>query len=386
LTESASYQTNYKPGHKPDLVRKKSLFRKKSSWIIVIVGLVAALYSGIWLIIGQIIYNHVEAQLHQLNAQGQLIGGQLVNCENLRQSGYPLRIGLGCDKLHWQDRSNSFMMRTGRVVATAPVYAPSWRSVEITAPMQLEQEGFGSIEALWQELIIDADFVTGSPRDLDMRIEDLQLQFRAANSDPVHDRTSLSADFVHFRLNIMPNTDIKAQAPAAPSLPSSLHAPLSLHAKASFDALRLLLPASDTMGQLPAISSEIDFRLDNITAPPSQIESQPDWPEMLREKSGRVEKLDVHFLSGGGVRINGDFTISSTGKVSADLSLAVRQQTSLLRSLRSFLPHQSGNLESLFFALNAMPKNEQGEPLITINIDEGRVRAGFIPLGTLPPL
>jgi len=320
---------------------------------LILIGLVGILYSGVWFVFSHLLHHYADEALQALNDSGQ----QHVICENLRKNGYPLRIALVCDRVEWQEHSQQFTLKLGEIVAGAPIYAPSWRTLTIEAPGSFTAPDFGTIDALWQHLTLNADFDKGEPQDVILAIEDLRLKLP---------ESVIQADFIRLQLKHAPGHQI--QAP--------------LYADLSFEALRLPLESGQN---LPAISGEVKISLTPEEA--AYPLAQALWPDALRGARGHVEKAALNFVSGGGVLLTGDFSFSAAGALSGKFTLTVRQATALNQNARKILaPNQAGNLESLFFALNAMPKNEKGEPTIPLQIDEGQVRAGFIPLGTLSPL
>jgi len=340
---------------------KPCLSRRMLRFIFAIMGLVILLYSGAWFVFGTMLHHYVDDELRALNG-----GQQFVTCENLHKTGYPLRIALVCDRIDWQDRANGFRATVGKVTAGAPIYAPAWRSLGVHSPGYVEWAEFGSIEAIWNHFTMSANFIANTPHDFVMMIEDLQLNWRKSKSEQEQAKAiSSKADFVRLQ-GKYPEVDVDT--------------PLDVHL--TFDKLYLPLPDTIASGPIPALDGQVEIRLNT----PLPLAHQTNWPEILRGRSGQVKKIDVLFSSGGGVRIEGDFHFSPTGEVSAELMLSLRETAALQRTLPSLFPEQSSNLASLIFALGAMPKNNAGEPVIPIRIDRGEVRAGFIPLGTLPPL
>jgi len=320
------------------------LRRKLPRTALIVTLLLGGGYSILWLSLAGLVHRRATEELQALNS-----GEQIVICENLRKSGYPLRISLVCDKVEWFIPWQGMSLRLGAAVAGAPIYAPSWRTLSLEAPGYFDWADFGSVEALWHHLALNADFVNGTPQNLILAIEDLRLNLHQTAALPEDDwpvALSAKADFIRFQL------EQTAQRQARADL--------------SFEALHLTSTANPS---LPEMTGKIKMDLS---------------PDMRR---GQVEEATIDFASGGGVMLAGDFSPSPAGRLNANLTLTIRQPTALLRTVRTILPPaQTSNLKSLFFALNAMPKNEQGELIIPLNINEGRVRAGFIPLGTLPSL
>jgi len=368
--------------HSARAVNNRGLFKKR---LLLILGLVVALYSGVWFVLAHILYVYAGQELQQLDAQGRH-----VDCENLRKMGYPLRLGLICDALNWQDETGRYLAM-GELVASAPIYAPSWRRVEINAPALLEMADFGRLEAAWQSFILTANFVDEHPVAAGLAIEDFRLEYFPKSGNRFLDKIygkkqrietqisdSIKSQSALDLTNIANIDDIQLQA-------DFIHVQLENKAEQvtialSFDTLRLpTITGYDSSDDL-TVTGEVMAAIDLPSA------DKMDFRQIMHGRTGQLEKFQLQFSSGGGVSAEGDVYIADSGVVSGQLNVHLLETSALLRTARLYFPDQIGNLESLFFLLNTMPKDAQGNPTITINIKEGQMRAGFIPLGNLPSL
>jgi len=327
---------------------------KNGSWakravLIIIVALL--LYSSLWFVLTQWLHSHTLQQVRKFAEQGQTI-----HCDNLRKTGYPLRIGLVCDQLNWQDTIQGAALTARTISGGAPLYAPSWQFVELEAPAQITLVDWGEIAALWRHLTIRTNFTTKDLNALSLSIEDLQLDLtRNQEASP---SLITAAQFIHLQIEPMPTQHIKANL--------------------SFDALRLPLFDENT----PTITGEVALQLDPLREPLLIA----DLTDLWRGRSGQMEKGGLQFSSGGGLTVKGNFHVSLNGILSGQFTINLQETAALLRTMRAYFPDQSSNLDSLFFALNALPKDDKGNPKLTLDIHDGQMRVGFIPLGTLPQL
>jgi len=317
------------------------------------ISLVVVLYSGLWLVLAYFLHDYARKELQLLSEQGQHL-----ECENLRKNGYPLRIGLTCDSLRWQDETNEYALTTGKIIAGAPLYAPSWQSVKLNAPAYFDLADLGQMEAIWHHMVLTTNFADETLRDLVVNIENLNVTLTRHQISET--ALSTEAAFLHLQIKQM-QEQVK----------------LIL----SFEALRL----PEKSGFLPTMTGEITLQLNPLSTLPvaSNLSDAPLYG-LLRGRSGRLESLHLQFSSGGGLSLEGEFHISPVGTLSGQFTAHLLETGALLRTAQTNLPIQASNLDSLFFALNAMPKDRQGNPLLTINIDQGWVRMGFISLGDLP--
>jgi len=369
--------------------RKNGSLLKKA---IFFVGLIAVLYSILWFFLTYLLHDYVGEELQHLNE-----GRAQLECENLRKSGYPLRLGLTCDRLRWRDEVNGYSLTTGGVIAGAPLYAPSWQFAELSAPLYFDAAGFGQIEVLWHSLVLTTHITDEVLQDLAVSIDNFHLTFEGNQHNiPAQERLSLGWEPV---FGTKKTGETKEQAWLSESLSETKEVKSTLVAEAdfvhlkirkdeqrlkvflSFDALRL----PDNYGDLPTTTGELVLNLERDGGV-FDIFDKGNSPlaDLLRGRSGQLEKMELHFASGGGVFVEGAFHISFSGTLSGQLNMHLFENAALLRTMRTYFPKQAHNLESLFFALNAMPKDAQGNPILTITLDEGRLRMGFIPLGVLP--
>jgi len=345
--------------------------RTRNKRMVCILGLVVAFYSGLWFVLEHMLHGVADQELQQLNEQGQR-----VNCENLRKTGYPLRVGLACDSLRWQDDSGRYDLLTGEIVVAAPLYAPSWRTLELGSPTFLDLADSTQIRALWQNLTLSADFMDEPPDAVSVTIEDLQLSLTKAGEAAPLMLEQFPKTGSHFSENALEADFVRLQFKNDAA---------GIKINLSFDALRLPGMMSHDHRQDPAMTGEMILSFDPmpISAAEADLTDVDSWQGM-RGLSGRLEKLGLNFSSGGGFFTEGDFQIADSGTLSGQFNVHMLDMFALLRTVRMYFPSQASNLETVFFVLNTMPKDEQGNPIITISIDEGRMRAGFIPLGHLP--
>jgi len=137
-----------------------------------------------------------------------------------------------------------------------------------------------------------------------------------------------------------------------------------------------------------ATSPEVDGVADIDVSDAATLLARSDAPfhQRLRGHSGTVNQAFLSMPNGAMVSVAGPFSIDADGLINADVKLTLVNPQSLAQAGQTVFPEQGGNIATVLFALSAMPKDENGNPVMEITVRKGKVSAGFIPLGRLPAL
>lgn len=328
--------------------------RRKRFVILAIIALLVIFYSAFWYIMAGKVQDQVSATL-QLTEQY----GIKVRCENLHKTGYPLRIAMACDTLTWSRPLFGVYFASKLFVAGAPVYAPHWISLDIAAPVTLELPGLKPMKGEWKGLRLEADLGGSELDNIAVAVDGLQIRnvTAAGQSKPV------AAEFV--RLDADKRDDM-------------------LNIRLSFDRLQIPFLLKQSGRAVPAMNGMVELALDHADRFQEQVGGS--LIKQIRGHSGNLSKAVFNMESGGRLAVSGPFSVSEDGLLSARLTVAVGDSAAMMRTVRTLFPEQADNLETLFFALNSMPKNEKSEPQLVFDITDGKARMGFIKLGRIPPL
>lgn len=316
------------------------------------------LYSGLWYFASQLIQNEIVHAFGRMQSKNNI-----VICENMNKAGYPLRVGVGCDSLSFSQLSNDVSLNTRRITATAPIYALTWAEFSVASPATLHIPDFLPLSANWKELKLITDINAPIPNKISLSTEGITI---AAKDKAGNDYNIFSADL--FRMD-------------------THEAGNNLLANIAFDKAQFPFFASHKRLFLPAIEGNIRLQLANTDQLlVKKIADIKHLRNQLRGHTGTIERAEFHLQSGGKLSLSGPFSIDDGGYLSATLDLSIGDQTALLNSARTLFPSQAQNMNTVFFVINSMPKNQQGEPVFKINIRQGEARLGFIKLGHIDPI
>lgn len=328
--------------------------RRKRFVMFAVSALLVIIYSTFWYIMAGRVQERVSSNL-QLSEQY----GITAHCENLHKTGYPLRIAMACDRLTWSRPLLGINFASQLFVAGAPVYAPHWISLDITAPVTLQLPGFTLLQGNWKGMRLEADLDNRQLDNLAVAIDQLQI----SPATPDSEEKPVTADF------------IRLDADKRDGL---------LNVRLSFDKLLLPFELKTSGKTIPAMDGVVELTLDN----PESLYKADYSPLLnrLRGHSGTVSKALFKLESGGQLSVSGPFSVTDEGLLNGQFTVAVGDTSAMMRTMRTLFPEYAGNLETLFFALNSMPKNEKGEPRLVFDITGGKARMGFIRLGNIAPL
>lgn len=333
----------------------KSGNHKCLKWGIFIVVLIIILYSVIWYYLAQKVERRVFEQLAAYNENGFV-----VSCENMHKIGYPLRIGVSCDKVNLQQLMEGFAFSSEKIIAGAPVYAPHWLELSLATPVSLELPGVVPIGARWSDMKLETDISRTIPDALSLRTENIEL---GVGANGMSDKAT--AKFL--RLD-------------ARGLNSNLDGRLT------FEELNLPLKIPHENTPMPEMSGDIKWSLEEAFSLFETGERANNLVERLRGHKGNLKPSTVHFASGGSMAVAGPFSFNDDGYLNAKLEITISDQNKLLQTARNAFPSQADNLKTIFFALSAMPKNDKGDPVLQLSVKNGEVRLGFFKIGHVNPI
>lgn len=344
----------------PGQARPRSA-RRKFQFVLVAVILLAALWTGGWFVANHFASQKIAALKADFVARGGVIG-----CDAESLGGYPFKFTIDCApaSLEWPERDLS--TRVGGLEAMALIYNPGHVLAAFQGPLSLKAEGGLGVEANWSSL--QTSLRTGTSR---------LKRFSAVASDLTSTIT----------------------APAGRILPSALgakHAELHLLQNAAdATALDLAGTVSDLTTAIPGAPALPNFSGQLYATLPGAL------PEL---NDGRVDPVPAWLAAGGQVKLerlgidvdgflamaSGDLAVARNGEVSGRVAIRVDQLDRLPALAETLHPGSGDRVARMIGPLSAFlkPVEVDGKTWreTTLTIRDGKVQAGFIPLGRIPPL
>ncbi|MFB2550391.1 DUF2125 domain-containing protein [Ensifer soli] len=324
---------------------------RKFRILITAVFLTVVLYSAAWFAVAR----EAETRITEfLGAPG--IDGVTGACANPAVRGYPFRFGLFCDTLALDDHRKGVSVSLGALRSAAQVYDPGRIVAEIDGPGELRVSPGLSLFADWERA-----------------------------------RTSLRASLSGLdRLSAEVNGLNGTLMPAFPDDPLGFTAPhgelhlrrngADLDLAASAEALALAI--GEERRALPAITAAADLTFVDRAG---LLSGGPVSAGALRGSRGEIRSLTLTAPGGLTASASGPFSIDADGRISGDLSLAVRNVEAWRDAITAALPEAgdvAGNIAGMLSAL----ANGDGEARVTLTLRDGTAYLAFIPLGELPEI
>lgn len=340
------------PGTSIGTARRKSGRRRIA--IIIFLILVAILYTVGWFYVADHLEARAKADMAKLAEQG--IG---VRCEDLRTGGYPLRVNVICDSISWQKPSAGMAFRAGRFTSGAPVYAPMSLSNQLIGPAFIEFPGLVPLEVNWSKFSSNTRLARPFPTAIELAARDVVVGRRI---EPTVTEALSTLEQMDFTMSAVDD---------------------ALKMNGRFAGLKLA-PSVISNAKSPEIDGLADIEVAHaatLLAP-----GRAGFMERLRGHSGTIHQAFLSMPNGAMVSLAGPFSIDEEGLIDADVKLTLVNPSSLAQAGQTVFPEQGGNIATVLFAMGAMPKDENGNPVMEIAVRKGKASAGFIPLGRLPAL
>ncbi|RCS22436.1 DUF2125 domain-containing protein [Phyllobacterium salinisoli] len=328
----------------------------KKAFLLLVAGVLIAVaaYTAGWYYLAEKIEARAKSDLAGLSARGIS-----ANCEDLRTTGYPLRIDIVCDSISWRRSNAGISFLAGRIISGSPVYAPRSLTNEIVGPAFIGIPGLVPLELRWERLTTSTQLIRPVPSQISTVAKGLHIAVRTqtTSATPLAEIANLKFDASGFNGPLQTNF--------------------------SFDGLKLSqMITGDT--PVPTLSGSADIQFSDATAL-LQPRSGP-IEERLRGQSGEIKSAILTLPSGGSLSLSGPFSVDADGVIDGTFHVSLINPPALAEAARMAFPDQDRNIATVLFALSAMPKDENGAPTIMVNVRRGKAIAGFIPLGTLPTL
>ncbi|SEB50532.1 hypothetical protein SAMN05216452_1742 [Nitratireductor aquibiodomus] len=329
----------------PSRKRAKRSFSRRFFLFALFIVLVILAYTGAWFYAADTLEQRTITAIEDLNA-----GHQRANCEEPTARGYPFRIGLFCRSVFYEDAENGMSVSAGAFRSAAQVYQPMRTVGELDAPARIATPYLPAIEADWENMRISARLTASLPERLSSEAKNVVLTLDDDNRQPIARAGNIQA---HTRQN---GTDLD----------------LALIAQA------LTIDPGLTNGTaIPAIDGELLVTLDDGVALAST--SVPE----LRGRSGTIENLNLKIAGGNaGLTVKGPIRIAENGLIDAELRVTVNEPQRIAQLVGQIVPDKRDEIAGITAGL----ANLGAAPRLAVNIRQGRVFVGFLPLGSIPPV
>lgn len=327
---------------------------RKLNLLYILLALVAVLYTAGWFYLANKVETRAASDLKGLTAKGVN-----VQCENLKTSGYPLKLNVVCESISWQQKSEGISFMAGRFSSGSAIYAPLSLNNQLTGPAFINLPGLEPLEIDWSSFTSNARLAQPFPTEISLKSFDLNISLR---SEPTASELLSKLEELEIKLSNKDN---------------------NFNLDGRFAGLEFA-PQLISRNKMPEIDGLVDITLfdsENLLA-----HRDLPFPENLRGQSGEIKQVMVSLSNGAVISFRGPFSVNYDGEINGQIKIALTNPPALAQAAQALFPQESNNIATLLFAIAAMPKDENGNPTLDVTIKDGKANAGFIPLGRLPTL
>lgn len=326
--------------------------------MLVLVCIVIFGWSGAWLYLRSVLEGQIETELVAMNG-----GDNKIGCSELAVAGFPFRFEVKCADLQAIDRTGT-TISLGELRAVALVYNPWHVIFEASGPARIvEAASGGEITAGWSVAQSSVLFSEIGARQIDVSIQDIVVSLLESTASG---QLSAKNSEIHLRPD--------------PGVPGVLE---------TFISLETL--SSNLAPDLPApINVNLHFRLPGGM---DLLEGKPFYA-LQRETTGALP-LDLVWLSlsSGDIKLtaSGKLRLMPSGALSGKIDVQVARLEGAVELLAALFPNEStlpATIQGAATAFGVSGIDEQGGQQLSLplTLDEGTIRIGIIPLGTIPPV
>lgn len=308
-----------------------------------ILGFVAVFTAG-WFFAASKVEERIDLSLKDLEAKGNT-----VQCLARDIRGYPFRMGLFCNETRFSNPQVT--VTAGSLRSAAQVYAPRKLFSELDGPLRLTADDGTSLLMTWDS--VASSFVAAKPlpERASFEAKNLKIEGKIPNATVHMDIANLQA---HMRE--------RGQA-----------------ADVAFSIHDLIAPPVPDM-QPARLNFDASFEQKDVL-----IALQRGKIGFLRGESGKLHDFTVSFKDHGSMRVSGPIAFNKDGFMNGTLTIQFTDLSAFTQEITKFTPALGPYLERAKAIMLPLIGSNESNP-ISLQVENGQVKLGFIPLFDIPPI
>ena len=315
-----------------------------------------------WSVFWYVSYTRAQEIVDHLMAR-KIDGQQLLQCDNQTLGGYPFRLSLTCSSYRIQDPRSGWQAQGGPLRAIWQVYAPNLAVIETENRATLTHQPTGQSFEMMAGLMRGS--VRFSPTDFITRasFEATEPTFTSNNPQLAALLGDITAKAMEFHLR------------PTPEQPGDLDVSLA---------------ATDFSSRvLPDLSGQLSFTL--VGGLDAAMRNQSNPARAWLEQSGKIDPLAGRIEIGQKtIKFSGDLAFDRLGMANGLIKARILNppidQANPVQTLTAKKDGLNGPLTALQLMGKPMKDGDLIGSEVEIKLTNGQIKAGFIPLGSLPPL
>ncbi|MEM7299966.1 MAG: DUF2125 domain-containing protein [Pseudomonadota bacterium] len=341
-------------------------------WLAVAVAAGIGLWTGGWFYVASISADQIDKVI-----QSAARFGVTITCENRSIRGFPFRMGLFCDQTGVEAQEQAFVTKAGALRTVALLYKPGNIIAELDGPAEASPVPDAKpIKLDWDSLRASVRLGLSVPQQISLVGLNLEVAIPVllASSDA-------AAEPLAAMLKLKSNQGAVHLRPTPESEDRDLD--LAFQVRDFKNALASVFPEA-------GFDVDVDLHLTDGMA--RAVSGAFDQQIMQFGQDGEIRKVRIasHADPTSQIELSGPFRIDTDGLVTGKMDLSVSNPAGLLDYVSSVDEQAAASVKQIVNAVTAFgqPGKLNGTPsrTVKIDIDKGKMRAGFIPLGEIPPL
>lgn len=312
-----------------------------------------------WYYLANQLHSQVNNEIDRLALQGKQL-----QCENQEVKGYPFRVGLFCDTVLYESKSEKTLISTGNLRTAAQFYQPGFLVGELDSPTIIKSPNMVDMVLNWKLAKISTRLSLDGFKRLSFEATEL---------------VSTGLEGLTKDTQLAEISSLQFHARPAGGEAKSQDLELVLNGKGvRFGALK--------KNRNPTLRLNIDGVVFKANEALKEGMELSQWAKENGFKM-QVHKLEIALESGGSISGSGPLIIGRDGLIDGNLDVAVSDIQKMVDNFTAQNPELGETAKTIQAAsLLFSQGSKDGNIRMKIQIRKGVATMGFIPLGIIPPL
>ena len=275
-----------------------------------------------------------------------------IRCGDRQTIGYPFRIGFSCDGFDYVDLESRHRFSARQLRTASQIYQPGKIVVEMESPgtVSISKEQF---DTAWQSLRASVLADLDGPLRFSFHGRKVDLAGNPGNGDTIR-----ISDFqLHGRKIGERDVDYALTAKGV----------------------------SSALDKWTGFNTEIALKLNGAY---DKLIAETDFRKVGRRYGldGHLDSLFYTAENGGSLSASGPFSTNRNGLVSGNFDVTISDPVALADALKQVLPDYQNEISLFAAALEFMNVGPSGKISLPVNVLNGQIAIGLIPVADFPPV